>query len=338
MAQSSTHPQFSTSMGGSPLIHRLMASQAFWVLMAVVVICIGMTIDQGPIFFTERNFFNITRNFSFIAIMALGQTAVIITAGIDLGVGSVMGLAGIVLGLMMTPEVGYGLGFWPAAAIALAVAAACGLVNGVLIAYLSLSPFVVTLGMLSIARSLALAISNNTFFYEFGPGKDTLLEIGGGNTLQIANPVWILLALTIIMALVLRYTAWGRHVYAVGGNAHAARLTGVRVNLITVSVYVLSSVMAGIAAILTVGWQGSVTNGLGQGYELKVIASSVIGGVNLMGGEGGAIGTFIGAGLIELIRNSLLLAGVDPYWQGTFVGLFIIFAVLLERIRGRKNN
>jgi ribose transport system permease protein len=322
-------------MGGTPLSKRLTASQAFWVFVSIIIISVGMTIAEGEIFATEQNFFNITRNFSFIAIMALGQTAVILTGGIDLGVGSVMGLAGIVLGLMM---VDYGVGFWWAALIALLVAAAAGLINGLLIAYLNLSPFVVTLGMLSIGRSLALAVSNNKFFHEFGEWEATLQELGGGQSLGIANSVWILLVLTLLMAFVLRFTAWGRHVYAVGGNEHAARLTGVPVNLIKVSVYVLSSVMAGIAAILMVGWQGSVTNALGLTYELKVIASSVIGGVNLAGGEGGAIGTFIGAVLIELIRNSLLLAGVDPYWQGTFVGLFIIFAVLLERIRGRTNT
>ncbi|MBX6322676.1 MAG: ABC transporter permease [Rhodospirillaceae bacterium] len=322
-------------MGGTPLARRLTGSQAFWVFIAILLISTVMTITEGEVFFTEQNFFNITRNFSFTAIMALGQTAVIITGGIDLGVGSVMGLAGIVLGLMMSD---YHLGFGLSALLALLAAAAAGLVNGLLIAGLGLSPFVVTLGMLSIGRSLALAISNNKFFYQFGPGQHTLLELGGGQSLGIANSVWILILLTLVMAFALRYTAWGRHVYAIGGNEQAARLTGVRVDLIKVSVYVLSSVMAGIAAILTVGWQGSVTNALGLTYELKVIASSVIGGVNLMGGEGGAIGTFVGSALIELIRNSLILAGVDPYWQGTFVGLFIIFAVLLERIRGRKNN
>jgi ribose transport system permease protein len=335
MAQQSTLPQFSTGMGGTPFARRLTASQAFWVLIAIIAISAGMTIAEGEVFFTEQNFFNISRNFSFVAIMALGQTAVIITGGIDLGVGSVMGLCGIVLGLMMS---GYGWGFWPSAAVALFVGALAGLANGALISYLNLSPFVVTLGMLSIGRSLALAVSNNKFFYQFGQDHKFLTELGGGATFGIANSVWVLLVLTALMAFALRFTAWGRHVYAVGGNEQAARLTGVSVNLIKISVYVLSSVMAGIAAILMVGWQGSVTNALGQNYELKVIASSVIGGVNLAGGDGGAIGAFIGAALIELIRNSLILAGVDPYWQGTFVGLFIIFAVLLERVRGRKNN
>ena len=145
-----------------------------------------------------------------------------------------------------------------------------------------------------------------------------------------------LVVLTLIMSFVLHYTKWGRHLYAIGGNENAARLAGVPVDRLKLSVYVLSGFMTAISAILSVGWLGSVTNGIGIGYELRVIASTVIGGANLMGGEGGAYAAFIGAALIEVIRNSLLLAGVDPYWQGTFVGLFIILAVLLERLRGRK--
>jgi ribose transport system permease protein len=140
------------------------------------------------------------------------------------------------------------------------------------------------------------------------------------------------------MGFVFKFTRYGRHLYAIGGNESAARLTGVPVDALKLSAYVLSGLMTAIAAILMVGWLGSVTNGLGIGYELRVIASTVIGGVNLMGGEGGAYAAVIGAALIEVIRNSLLLAGVDPYWQGTFVGIFIILAVLLERVRGRKSS
>lgn len=333
MAQQSTLSPIAEAQTG--LLHALTISQAFWVTIAVLLISVGMTIHQGEVFFSEKNFFNISRNFSFIAIMALGQTAVIITGGIDLGVGSVMGVAGIVLGLFMA---NYGWGFWPSAAMAILAAAACGLFNGVLIAYVGLMSFVVTLGMMSIGRSLALAISNNKFFHEFGEDEQLLQEIGGGSTLGIANSVWVLLVLTALLGFALRYTVWGRHLYAIGGNEQAARLTGVPVDRIKLSAYVLSSVTAGIAGVLMVGWQGSVTNALGTGNELKVIASSVIGGVNLLGGEGGAYGALIGAALIELIRNSLLLAGVDPYWQGTFVGVFLIFAVLLAKIRARRSD
>ena len=315
--------------------HRLMAKQAFWVTIAVFLIPIAMTLIEptfSKAFWKEENFFNVTRNFAFIAIIALGQVTVMITGGIDLSVGSILAVCGIVLGLLMTND----YSFWVAAPAAIGAGVACGLFNGYLISYLRLSPFVVTLGMLSIGRSLALAISNNKFFYHFGHDQKLLIELGGGKTFGLANPVIFLVALTLIMGFALRYTKWGRHLYAIGGNESAARLTGVPVDRLKLSVYVLSGFMTAISAILSVGWLGSVTNGIGLGYELRVIASTVIGGANLLGGEGGAYAAFIGAALIEVIRNSLLLAGVDPYWQGTFVGLFIILAVLLERLRGRK--
>jgi ribose transport system permease protein len=192
--------------------------------------------------------------------------------------------------------------------------------------------------MLSIARSLALVVSNNQMVYQFGPDEALLFRMGGGETFGIANPVLILLALTLVFGFILNFTAWGRYVYAIGGNERAARLTGVPVDRIKLTVYVISSVMAGLAGILMIGWLGSVTNSLGMTYELRVIAASVIGGANLIGGEGTAYGALIGSALLEIIRNSLLLAGVDPYWQGTFIGLFIILAVLLERIRGKRSR
>jgi ribose transport system permease protein len=315
--------------------HRMIAKQAFWVTIAVFLIPIAMTLVEpsfSAAFWKEENFFNVTRNFAFIAIIALGQVTVMITGGIDLSVGSVLAVSGIVLGLVMSHD----YSFWTGSLVAIVAGVACGFFNGYLISYLRLSPFVVTLGMLSIGRSLALAISNNKFFYQFGHDQKLLIEIGGGRTFGIANPVIILVVLTLFMGFVLRYTRWGRHLYAIGGNENAARLAGVPVDRLKLSVYVLSGFMTAISAILSVGWLGSVTNGIGIGYELRVIASTVIGGANLLGGEGGAYAAFIGAALIEVIRNSLLLAGVDPYWQGTFVGLFIILAVLLERLRGRK--
>jgi len=131
-------------------------------------------------------------------------------------------------------------------------------------------------------------------------------------------------------------TTWGRHVFAIGGNEQAANLTGVPVNRVKVQAYVLCSLSAALAAILSVGWSGSANNSLGQTYELLAIASAVIGGANLMGGEGSAYGAVIGSALIFVIRNSLLMAGVDSNWQGMFVGCFIILAVVLERVRGKR--
>lgn len=315
------------------LIVRLTGSQAFWVTVSVIIICIVLWLGSEP-FGTADNLFNVTRNFAFIGIIALGVTAVIITAGIDLSVGSVMGLSGIVTGLVLTE----GYPMWLGVSAGLLVAIACGMANGILIAYLRLSPFVVTLGMLSIARSLALVVSNNKMVYQFGPDEEAFLALGGGTMFGVANPVWVLLLMALVFGAFLNFTAWGRHVFAIGSNEQAARLTGVPVDRIKVSVYVLSSLTAGVSAVLIVGWLGAVTNALGLTYELRVIAAAVIGGADLMGGAGSSYGALIGAALIEIIRNGLLLAGVDPYWQGAFVGLFIILAVLLERIRSRRRS
>jgi ribose transport system permease protein len=326
----------STSGAGSraeSVWRRLLGSQPFWITAAVLLLSGGMSLASEP-FASHENFFNITRNFAFIGLIALGQTLVIVTAGIDLSVGSVMGLAGIVTGLALES----GQPLWAGVGAGLAVALACGAVNGALIAYARLSPFVVTLGMLAIARSLALAVSDNRMVHRFGPDEVAFTALGGGQLLGLAVPVWILVGAALGFGFVLRFTRFGRHLYAVGGNEEAARVSGVPVERVKLWAYVLCSATAGISAVLTVGWLGAVTNALGQTYELRVIASAVIGGANLMGGEGGSFGAVVGAALIEVIRNSLLLAGVDPYWQGTFVGLFIILAVLLERVRGRGWN
>jgi len=311
-------------------LQAILRTQPFWVFIAIIAIGIVMSF-VSDVFLTERNFFNITRNFAFFGIMALGMTAVICTAGIDLSVGSLMGLAGIVAGLVMQAGYGIGLGF----IACMSAAALVGLINGVLIAYVRLAPFVVTLGMLAITRSLAMVVSNNKMIYEFGPDQDLFEWIGGSSVFGVPNPVWVLAILTLVFLWVWRYSTWGRWVIAIGGNAHAAKLSGIPVERIIVSVYIICSLCAGLAAFLMVGWFGSVTNALGLTYELNVIAASVIGGANLMGGVVFALGAPIGAALMELIRNSLLLAGIDALWQQFFVGLFLILAVLLEQIRNR---
>ncbi|MGH8428899.1 MAG: ABC transporter permease, partial [Solimonas sp.] len=226
--------------------------------------------------------------------------------------------------------------WWVALPAGLLAGAALGAINGYIIAYVGLPPFVVTLGMLAAARSFAQILSGNRMITDFGPDKQVVLEIGGGQILGIANPVWILVILTLIFGFVFNYTSWGRRLFAIGGNEQAAQLTGVPVRRMKFQVYVLSACMAALSSILILGWQGSAINALGIGYELRVIASTVIGGADLMGGAGTAYGAFIGAALIEVIRNGLLMAGVDANWQGAFVGLFIVLAVYLERLRGRS--
>ena len=314
-------------------LQEIIRTQPFWVFIAIVAIGVVMTF-VSDVFLTERNMFNVTRNFAFFGIMALGMTAVICTGGIDLSVGSLMGLAGISTGLVMQA----GFGIVPGFLACMATAAIVGLINGVLIAYLRMAPFVVTLGMLAMARSIAMVASNNRMIYDFGPDQPIFTEIGGGNVWGIPNPVIVLAVLTVVFWWAWRYSTWGRWVFAVGGNMHAARLAGIPVERGGVSVYVISALCAGLAAFLMVGWFGSVTNALGLTYELNVIAAAVIGGANLMGGVAFAFGAPIGAALMELIRNSLLLARIDALWQQFFVGLFLILAVLLEQIRNRDRS
>jgi ribose transport system permease protein len=311
----------------------LLASQVFWVVLATIIACVVLSIVTSS-FATSQNLFNVTRNFAFVAIVALGMMAVIITGGIDISVGSTIGLSGIVLSVVMNA----GHSIWLGVGMGLLTAGLVGLVNGLLIAYLDMQPFVVTLGMLSIGRSLALVFSRSRTIFEFGPDGSKLLALGGGSTLGIANPVWFLLLLAVIFWFVFAFTRWGRYVFAVGGNRHAANLTGVPVRRIICSVYVLAGLMAGVAAVLEVGWLGAVTTGLGTGDELRVIAATVIGGTNLVGGIGSTFGTVVGAALIEVIRNSLILLGVDSFWQGTLVGAFIIVAVLFNRLGGERQG
>ncbi|MGX9119665.1 MAG: ABC transporter permease [Mesorhizobium sp.] len=316
------------------LLTRVFASQTFWVVIAVILACLFLSVATDS-FATTKNLYNITRNVTFVAIVALGMTFVIITGGIDLSVGSVLCLCSMVLAVTM--HAGYGIEIGIAAAIATALI--IGAFNGILIAYLGFPPFVVTLGMLSIARSLAMVASNNTVVFQFGPDHDKLLALGGGAfVFGIANPVLYTIVLALITGFVLRWTKFGRHIFAIGGNEHAATLTGVPVRQIKVAVYMISALAAGIAGIIQTGWLGAVTTNLGNGMELQVIAATVIGGANLAGGMGTAFGAVVGAALIEVIRNSLGLLGINAFWQGVFIGGAILLAVLFDRIRNFRRN
>jgi len=306
----------------------LMTSQAFWVTIALVLACIYLSFATNA-FATPQNIYNITRNFTFTAIIALGMTMVIITGGIDLSVGSVLCLCSMVLAVTMNAGWSIEVGIAASVATALAV----GAFNGVLVAYLGFPPFVVTLGVLSVARSLAMVLSNNTVVFQFGPDHDKLLALGGGATFGIPNPVMYMVVLALITGFVLRWTRFGRYLYAIGGNEQAATLNGVPVRAIKVAVYMISALSAGIAGIVMTGWLGAVTTNLGTGMELQVIAAAVIGGANLAGGIGTAFGALLGAALIEVIRNSLGLLGINAFWQGTFIGGCIIIAVAFDRLR-----
>ncbi|TIV95683.1 MAG: ABC transporter permease, partial [Mesorhizobium sp.] len=221
-------------------LSRLLANQTFWVVIAVILACLFLSFATDS-FATSKNLFNITRNVTFVAIVALGMTFVIITGGIDLSVGSVLCLCSMVLAVTM--HAGYSIEIGILATIVTALA--IGAFNGVLIAYVGFPPFVVTLGMLSVARSLAMVASNNTVVFQFGPDHQKLLALGGGAwVFGIANPVLYMIILALITGFILRWTKFGRHIFAIGGNEHAATLTGVPVKQIKVAVYMISALSA----------------------------------------------------------------------------------------------
>lgn len=321
-----------------------LASQSAYVLGALVVIIVVMSL-LSPNFLTAGNISNITRNFSFIAIATLGITLVIITGGIDLSVGSTMALSATVTSLIMGALAGASFTLFPGGALILAllgglgVAALIGLLNGFAIAKLKLSAFVTTLGTLSIVRGLTYVATYGRGTFPAGPDKDLFLLVTAGKLFNVVPIAFVYLIIcAIAMWLALTHTAWGRHVFAIGSNESAGRLTGVNVDRVKIQVYMLCGLAAGFNGIIISGWLGSAPANLATAYELTIIAAAVIGGANLAGGVGGAAGAIIGCVLIEVIRNGLVLARVDPYWQQTLVGCIIVAAVLVDRLRSMRNG
>jgi ribose transport system permease protein len=257
-----------------------------------------------------------------------------------------MGLVAIVAGLFLTWHYSWYVAF----AMGMIAGLACGMVNGFFVAYVGMPSFVVTLGMLSFARSLAVVFSANQMLYQFGPDAPIVRAIGQAKwplhapagwaphwIPELSSHFWVLIGLTLIVGYVFNSKAWGRHLFAIGGNEQAARLTGVPVDWIKFQAYVFSAFTASLASLLLLGYNGSAINAMGQGYELRVIAATVIGGASLMGGSGTAFGALIGSAFLEVIRNALLMAGIDSNWQGAFVGAFIVLAVLLGMQTGGKS-
>jgi ribose transport system permease protein len=358
MAQLTDHPVSFANIGKTRWWHRgLFASQTGYVLIALIALIIIMNF-ASPYFFTEGNLQNVAKNFSFIAIATLGITFVIITGGIDLSVGSLMCFAAMVTSMVMTDLSTPGeplaslfvhLGADGKTVLAnvpgliLIVSVLCGfvvslivgLVNGFCIAVLGLSPFVTTLGMLSIVRGLAYVISNGRGSFPGGPDADYFYALTSGDLYGLPAPFIYLIVLALVMAVVLHHTGFGRHVFALGGNEKAAELTGVAVTRVKIAVYVIGALAAGLQGIIVSGWLGSAPANMATSYELNIIAAAVIGGANLAGGIGGPLGAIVGCVLLEVIRNGLVLAQVNSYWQQTLVGVIIIAAVLVDRIRAR---
>jgi len=277
-----------------------------------------------PGFFTVHNLTNVARQVSINAIIASGMTLIIITAGIDLSVGSMVALTGCVamIALDRTDNSAFGI------FIGLAVGALAGAMNGSLVAYLRLPAFVVTLGGLTIFRGMALTVTNGQPMIRFDGAYQWL---GQGILFGIPVPVWIMIIIVIMVHLLLTRTAFGAHVYAVGGNETAARLSGVRVELVKFSVYVIGGLLTGLAGMILMARLSSAQPASGEMFELDAIAAVVLGGTSLSGGRGVVWGTLIGALIIGILNNSLNLLGVSSFYQLVAKGLIILLAVFVDQ-------
>ncbi|HJO94327.1 MAG TPA: substrate-binding domain-containing protein [Victivallales bacterium] len=300
------------------------------VVIAFILICVVFGV-LSPSFFTVNNITNVIIQAAINAVLAAGMTFIIITAGIDLSVGSVLAFTGIVLGFALHSGMPMGL----ALIICLIAGGGCGLINGLLITKGKLPPFIVTLGMMSIARGAALMLNNGSAVSGF---SDSFRFIANGSIIGI--PMFIIIT-AIVYALgfiLLRKTPFGRYVYAIGGNEEAARLSGIKTKKVLVWVYVIGGLMAGLAAIMLTARINSAQPTAGNTYELLAIAAVVIGGTSLMGGYGFIAGTIVGALIISVINNGLNLLNVSSFLQQVIIGLVIILAVLIDSFRSGKSK
>jgi ribose transport system permease protein len=294
-------------------------------VLILAVLCVAMTL-LSPYFLTERNLTNLGFQASFVAVLALGQLLVILTRGIDLSVGSVVGLAGV-LGIAAGSSAPVTL------AVFLATGLTVGLVNGGVQVWGRVpNPFIVTLGTLGIVRGLALVVSDG----QTETGLPGVFEtLGSGTVGSIPVPVLLVAVLAGLAALLLDRTQWGRWIYAVGGNPDGARRAGIPVDRVLLSVYMLSGLAAGIAAILIAGRTDSASPQAGQLLELDAITAVIIGGASFLGGRGRVANVLAGALIIGVIRNGLDLLGVSPFWQLIAIGTLVIVSLELDVLRGR---
>jgi ribose/xylose/arabinose/galactoside ABC-type transport system permease subunit len=292
----------------------------------ILLIVVGAIIS--PHFLKATNLINVIRQIAIIGIIGVGMTFVILTAGIDLSVGSIVGFVAVISASMLRAE----MPWFIVIPLGLAAGGAIGALNGFGITRGNLQPFIMTLGMLVIARGVTMTYSQGQPV-SIGAAAETFSWLGGGDFLGLPVPVWLLLAVALLSGLILTYTPFGRHIYAVGDNAEAARLSGINTELVTFGVYVISGLMAALSALILVSRLTTGEPLQGTGFELDAIAIVVIGGTSLFGGEGGVRGTLIGAAIVAVLANLLNLVGVSPFSQQIVKGLIIIGAVLLERRR-----
>ncbi|SDM15834.1 monosaccharide ABC transporter membrane protein, CUT2 family (TC 3.A.1.2.-) [Modicisalibacter muralis] len=342
-AESSRSRLFS---GNIDLGRLLLEGRAFFALIAIIAIFSMLS----PVYFSANNFLVMSSHVAIFGLLSIGMLLVILTGGIDLSVGSTLGLAGVFAGFLMQGVSLEAFGVtlyppvWVVVILTCVLGAFVGVINGVLVAYFKVPAFVATLGMLYVARGVALLMTDGLTFNNLGGspelGNTGFDWLGFNRILGIPAGVLIMALVAIVCILALSRTPFGRWIYSTGGNARAAELSGVPVKRVQVSVYVLSGICAAIAGLVLSSQLTSAGPTAGTTYELTAIAGVVIGGAALTGGRGNVRGTLLGAFVIGFLADGLVIIGVSSYWQTVFTGAVIVIAVLLNSIqyRGRKKR
>jgi ribose transport system permease protein len=297
-------------------------------LLGLVVLCIILSIAT-PAFLTGPNILNVGIQAATVAILAFGQTFVIVAAGIDLSVGSVAAVSS-----MMVAYTGASMGLpaWLTIIVGLLAGAGFGALSGLANAFLKLPSFIATLAMMSVARGLTLVVSDGRPVSTSG-----MVNFFGSTVAGIPVPIVMMVIMGVLAAVILNFTSAGRSMYAVGGNMEASRLSGINVHKTQVMVFVLSGIFAAVAGLVIAGRLHSAQPQAATGYEMDAIASVVIGGASLSGGKGKVSGTFIGAILLAVIRNGLNILNVSSFWRQVVIGLVIAFAVSFDTLRRKED-
>jgi len=318
----------------------VLRARAFLVLVLLLVLFSAL----APEFLTANNLSILTKHVAITALLAVGMTFAVLTGGIDLSVGSIAGLGGMIAGYLLTQGISFGgaAHFPPVAVVVLLAVLVCllvGCLNGWLVAKAGVAPFIATLGTLYIARGAALLVSNGRTFPDLGGsagrGNTGFPSFGQSFLLHIPSPVWMMLVLFAITWVVAAKTPFGRHVYAIGGNERAARLAGIRVPLVTASTYVISAFSAALVGLIIAAQLESAHPATGESFELNAIAAVVLGGTSLMGGRGSVTGSLIGAFVIGVLADGLVMLGVSEFWQMVIKGVVIVLAVGLDQLQTR---
>lgn len=307
---------------------RFFKSETAGIFLILFLICLVLMVACPETFPNSDNLLSVARQFSYIAITAIGELMVIITNGIDLSVGSIMGFGAVLTGFLMHE---WGVLVPAAIILGLIGGGMIGSLNAFFITKLNLPPFIATLGTLSIGRGLAYAITKGYTV----PTPDAFAAIGQGYLGLIPLPVIYMVIIGVIFAVFLGWTVIGRRIYALGGNEEAAEVSGINIKRIKCLVYILTGVLAAAGGIICAARLGVAQSTLGLGYELDVIAAVYIGGASANGGSGTVLGAIVGAAIMGVIRNGLVLLDVSPYWVQFAIGSIIVIAVAIDQFRAR---